>query len=59
MNDRAKSIESEQRERAHVESTDEDRYAIDPRTGFEYVKRRPGEPLLTSEEVRKALEDFP
>lgn len=59
MKDRVKSTEPEQRERPEVESTDEDRYGVDPRTGFAYVKRRPGESLLTSEEVRKALEDFP
>ncbi len=38
---------------------DEDRYGIDPRTGFEYVKRRPGERMVTSEEILKDLEDFP
>ena len=57
MHDRVKS--SEQDDRKSVPSEDEDRYAIDPRTGFEYVKRRPGERMITSEDVRKELEDFP
>lgn len=59
MSDRVKSSDQKDRERPQTQSKDEDRYAIDPRTGFEYVKRRPGERLLTSEEVHKALEDFP
>jgi hypothetical protein len=36
-----------------------ERYAINERTGLEYVKRRPGQRLVTSEEIRKELEDFP
>ncbi len=38
---------------------DEDRYGIDEQTGFAYVKRKPGERLVTSEEILKELEDFP
>lgn len=59
MNDRVKSTEPDERERPQIESPDEDRYAVDPHTGFEYVKRRPGERLVTSEEILKELEDFP
>jgi hypothetical protein len=35
------------------------RYAIDERTGLEYVKSRPGARKVTSEEIRELLEDFP
>ena len=59
MNDRVKLNEQEDCGRQRVTSEDDDRYAIDPRTGFTYVKRRPGERLVTSEEILKELEDFP
>ena len=38
---------------------DDDRYGRDEVTGLEYVKRRPGRRMVTSEEVRQELEDFP
>ena len=59
MNDRVKSIEEDDRECLHGANEEDERYAIDPRTGFEYSKRRPGERMITSEDVRKELEDFP
>ncbi len=40
-------------------SQSEDRYAIDERTGIEYVKSRPGARKVTSEEIRDLLKDFP
>ena len=62
MNDRAKPSDDGSTRKLLPEPSvteDDDRYAIDPRTGFEYVKRRPGERLVTSEEILKELEDFP
>jgi hypothetical protein len=58
VNDRLKQSEDE-RDPRELAANDEDRYAIDPRTGFEYVKRRPGQRMVTSEEILKELEDFP
>jgi hypothetical protein len=37
----------------------ESRYARHPVSGFWYVKARPGAPLITSEQVREWLKDFP
>jgi hypothetical protein len=34
-------------------------YYIDPRTGWESRLSPPGTPPMTSEDVRRALEDFP
>ena len=35
------------------------RYAISPLTGFPIVKARPGQPRVTSEQIREWLADFP
>ena len=35
------------------------RWAIDPVTGFPYVRARPGVPKITTEDVKRELEDFP
>ncbi len=35
------------------------RYAISPLSGFLYVKARPGQPRVTSEQIREWLADFP
>jgi hypothetical protein len=56
MNDRVEHNTDSQKQR---EPIDEDRYGIDERTAFAYVKRKPGERLVTSEEILKELEDFP
>jgi hypothetical protein len=37
----------------------ESRYAISPISGFEYVKARPGQRRVTSEEIYELLKDFP
>lgn len=58
MSDRVKN-DTDQDRPPESQSRDEDRYATDPRTGLRYVKRRPGERTVTSEEIRKLLEDFP
>jgi hypothetical protein len=58
MNDRVKSDGNEHKS-PESPPTDEDRYGRDEVTGLEYVKRRPGDRMITSEEVRKELEDFP
>lgn len=34
-------------------------YYIHPRTGWAVCPARPGTPLMTSEDVRRELEDFP
>jgi hypothetical protein len=35
------------------------RVVYDQVTGYPIVKGRPGEPMITSEEVKRQLEDFP
>jgi hypothetical protein len=37
----------------------ESRYAISPISGFWYVKARPGQARVTSEQIREWLADFP
>ncbi len=58
MNEHDEQIDAESEE---IEASAEhrSRYAINERTGLEYVKRRRGQRLVTSEEIRKELEDFP
>jgi hypothetical protein len=35
------------------------RVAYDETTGYSYVTARPGAPLVTNEDVKRELEDFP
>jgi hypothetical protein len=35
------------------------RYVVDPISGFEYVRARPDQRLVTSEEIYEQLKDFP
>jgi hypothetical protein len=35
------------------------RVAYDEVTGYSYVTARPGEPMVTNEEIKRQLEDFP
>jgi hypothetical protein len=58
MNDRVKSGENGLK-LPEEPQPDEDRYGYDEVTGMAYVKRRPGDRMVTSEEVYKELEDFP
>lgn len=58
MNDRVKLDENEP-ELPEDSPPDEDRYGYDEVTGMAYVKRRPGDRMVTSEEIYKELEDFP
>lgn len=58
MNDRVKLGESECKS-PELLQPDENRYGYDEVTGMAYVKRRPGDRMVTSEEVYKELEDFP
>jgi hypothetical protein len=58
MNDRVKSGENGLKLPEELQP-DEDRYGYDEVTGMAYVKRRPGDRMVTSEEVYKELEDFP
>ena len=37
----------------------ESRYAISPISGFVYVKAKPGQARVTSEQIRELLADFP
>jgi hypothetical protein len=59
MNDRVKPSENDCAPHDVQQLDEKDRYGRDEVTGLEYVKRRPGERLVTSEEIRKELEDFP
>ena len=34
-------------------------FGVSPRTGFPYVKSRPGAPMVTTEEIHDMLKDFP
>ncbi len=43
----------------HRHSEVQSRYAISPISGFEYVKARPGQRRVTSEEIYELLKDFP
>ena len=56
MNDRIKPDDEQQ---PHRPDFDEDRYGVDEATGFLYIKKRPGDRMVTSEEILKELEDFP
>lgn len=38
---------------------DDPRWIIDPESGMPCVRRTPGAPLVTSEDVKEALRDFP
>ena len=57
MNERLKSAEPAKSPESPP--PDEGRYGYDDVTGMAYVKRRPGDRIVTSEEVYKDLEDFP
>ena len=35
------------------------RVVIDPITGYPVVTKRPGAPMVTDEDIRRLLEDFP
>lgn len=35
------------------------RVVIDPVTGYPVVTRRPGAPMVTNEDIKRWLEDFP
>ena len=38
---------------------DDPRWIIDPESGMPCVRRTPGAPMITSEDVKEALRDFP
>jgi hypothetical protein len=52
-------IRDERSQQTDESAEDESRYAISPISGFTYVKARPGVPMITSEQVREWLADFP
>ena len=35
------------------------RVVYDETTGYSFVTARPGEPMITNEEIKRLLEDFP
>ncbi len=66
MNQRIKHINERPDEPADAAVNGDDadlspdnRYGRDEVTGLEYVKARPGQRMVTSEEIYKELEEFP